>query len=113
MKSLEDVKSYVHDNATLSRPELEVRLMRHYRLRRTEAREMLDELGQEFNPGDSLPQPSDSLLGVLATIGTQQPPSIPSGVAAMIDASVRDLERDSHLEREERARSGQPHRSPR
>jgi hypothetical protein len=113
MNSLEDVKTYVHENAALSRPELEVLLMRRYHLKRAEAREVLDELGQELNSGDPLPEQPGSLLGVLATIETQQPPSVVSGVAAMIDATVREFERDTHLEREERGRSGQPRRSHR
>lgn len=111
MKSLEDVKADVHDKTALSRPELEVLLMRRYHLKRTEAREVLDELGQELDPDDLLPRQAGSLLGVLATIETQQPPSIPSGAAAMIDVKVREFERDTHLEREEPVRSGQPRRS--
>lgn len=113
MKSLEDVKSHVSEHAALDRPELELQLMRRYHLKRVQAREVLQELERELDVGDSLPDKSGSLPGVLATIHTQQPPSVVSGAAAMIDASQREYERDTHLEREEAVRSGQPRRNHR
>jgi hypothetical protein len=113
MNSLEELKSFVHDNAALSRSELEALVMRHYHLKHSEALEALSALEEELGPDDPLPKASVSLLGVLATIGSQQVPSTNSGAATMIEASIPDLKRNAHLEQEERIRSGQPSRAER
>lgn len=76
MNSLEDVKKFVHDNAALSRSELELRLMGCYHLKRAQARELLEALEQELDAGDPLPKESVSLLNVLGLIETQQAPGI-------------------------------------
>jgi hypothetical protein len=97
MNSLEELKESVHENAALSRSELELRLMGCYHLKRAQARELLEALEQELDAGDPLPKESVSLLTVLGLIETQQPPSIVTGVAAMIDATVSQIEREKHL----------------
>jgi hypothetical protein len=53
------------------------------------------------------------MMGLLDPYSLGSVESSLKSVAAMIDARVRDLERDAHLEREDRMRSGQPSRSPR
>jgi hypothetical protein len=93
MNSLEELKEFVHENAALSRSELELRLMGCYHLKRAQARELLEALEQELDASDPLPKDSVSLLTVLGAIETQQPPSVVTGVAAMIDATVSQIER--------------------
>jgi hypothetical protein len=107
MNSLEELKNFVHNNAELSRHELEALMMRHYHLKHSEVLEALSALEEELGPDDPLPKAPMSLLGVLATIGSQQVPSTNSGAATMIEATIPEFERNTHLEHEERIRSGQ------
>jgi hypothetical protein len=113
MNSLEELKSFVQDNAALSRNELESLMMRHYHLKRSEAVDALSALEEELGPDDPLPKTSVSLLGVLASIGSQQVAGTNSGAATMMEARIPEIERNAHLEREERIRSGQPSRAER
>jgi hypothetical protein len=94
MNSLENLKDFVHENAALSRSELELQLMGCYHLTRVQARELLEALEQELDANDPLPKDSVSLLTVLGSIETQQPPSVVTGVATMIDATVSQIERE-------------------
>jgi hypothetical protein len=110
MNGLEELKEFVHDNATLSRNDLESLMMRHYHLKHAEAVDTLLALEEELNSNDPLPQAPMSLLGVLATIGSQQVAGTNSGAATMIEASIPEIERNAHLEREDRIRSGQAKR---
>jgi hypothetical protein len=93
MNGLEELKEFVRQNAALRRSELELQLMGCYHIKRAQARELLEALEHELDEGDPLPKDSVSLLTVLGAIETQQPPSIVTGVAAMIDATVSQIER--------------------
>jgi hypothetical protein len=93
MNSFEELKAFVHENAALSRSELELRLMGCYHLKRAQAKELLAALEHELETSDPLPRDAVSMLTILGSIETQQPPSIVTGVAAMIDATVSQIER--------------------
>ena len=98
MSSLEDIKLFVRERALLSHSELERQLMGSFHLNRKQAKALLHALHQESNAEDPTSESSLALLYALGTIETQQPPSVVSGVATMIDATIEKLERERHPE---------------